>query len=78
MIGQEVADRFIERVKSLSINKQLIKEMGNQLKIVYTPLHGTGNKPVRRVLKELGFGNVMVVPEQEMPDRFSHCEVSQP
>jgi len=68
MIGQEVADRFIERVKSLSINKQLIKEMGNQLKIVYTPLHGTGNKPVRRVLKELGFGNVMVVPEQEMPD----------
>lgn len=68
IIGKDVVDRYIDRVKNLSINKQLIKEMGSQLKIVYTPIHGTGNKPVRRVLKELGFENVMVVSEQEMPD----------
>ena len=48
IIGKDVVDRYIDRVKNLSINKQLIKEMGSQLKIVYTPIHGTGNKPVRR------------------------------
>jgi phosphoglucomutase len=68
IIGEDMVNRYISRVKNLSINKQLIREMGNRLKIVYTPIHGTGNKPVRRVLRELGFGNVIVVPEQELPD----------
>nr|MBO2493777.1 phosphoglucomutase [Clostridia bacterium] len=68
IIGEDVLSRYIERVKQLCINKELVKEVGKDLKIVYTPLHGTGNKPVRRVLGELGFKNVMVVPEQELPD----------
>ncbi|MFO7153780.1 MAG: phospho-sugar mutase [Caldicoprobacter oshimai] len=68
IIGENVLSRYIERVKQLCINKELVKEVGKELKIVYTPLHGTGNKPVRRVLGELGFKNVIVVPEQELPD----------
>ncbi|MBM7583082.1 phosphoglucomutase [Caldicoprobacter guelmensis] len=68
IIGENVLCRYIEKVKQLCINKELVKEVGKDLKIVYTPLHGTGNKPVRRVLQELGFKNVIVVPEQELPD----------
>ena len=68
MIGKEIDDEYIEELKKLVLNKEIIKEEGKKLKIVYTPLHGTGNIPVRRILKELGFENVYVVPEQEKPD----------
>ena len=67
-IGKEVDDRYMEEVKKQSLNMDVIKEMADDMTIVYTPLHGTGNIPVRRVLKELGFKNVFVVPEQELPD----------
>ena len=67
-IGKEIDDRFIEEVKKQSLNMDVVKEMADDLTIVYTPLHGTGNLPVRRVLKEIGFKNVYVVPEQELPD----------
>lgn len=67
-IGEEVLKKYIDRVKGLCVNPQLVKEWGKDLKIIYTPLHGSGNKPVRRVLKEVGFEQVAVVPEQEMPD----------
>jgi len=58
----------MEELKKQSIHPEIIKEMAKDIKIVYTPLHGTGNLPVRRVLKELGFENVYVVKEQELPD----------
>ena len=67
-IGKEIDDRYMEEVKKQSLNMDVIKEMADDMTIVYTPLHGTGNLPVRRVLKELGFKNVFVVPEQELPD----------
>lgn len=67
-IGKEIDDRYMEEVKKQSLNMDIIKEMADDMTIVYTPLHGTGNLPVRRVLKELGFKNVFVVPEQELPD----------
>ncbi len=65
MIGKEVDDLYIERVKALSLRDA---ELDKSIKIVYTPLNGTGNVPVRRILAERGFENVFVVPEQEMPD----------
>ena len=68
VVGQEIDDKYIEELKKLVLNPEIIKEVGNDLKIVYTPLHGSGNIPVRRILKELGFNNVYIVPEQEMPD----------
>jgi len=78
-IGDEVVDRYIERVKSLCINKSLVEKEGKNLKVIYTPIHGTGNKPVRRVLKELGFEGVCVVPEQELPDEnFSTVKYPNP
>ena len=58
----------MEELKKLVLSPEAIKRMADSLKIVYTPLHGTGNLPVRRVLKELGFTQVQVVPEQELPD----------
>ncbi len=67
-IGKEIDDKFNDTLKSLVLNPEIIKEYGDKIKIVYTPLHGAGNVPVQRVLKELGFTNVYVVPEQEMPD----------
>ena len=67
-IGKEIDDRYMEELKKQSIHPEIIKEMAKDIKIVYTPLHGTGNLPVRRVLKELGFENVYVVKEQELPD----------
>lgn len=67
-IGAELDDRYMEELKKQSIHPEIIKEMAGDIKIVYTPLHGTGNLPVRRVLKELGFENVYVVKEQELPD----------
>ena len=68
VIGKDVDDRYIEELKKLVLNKDVIKEVEKDIKIVYTPLHGTGNLPVQRILKELGFTNVYVVPEQEKPD----------
>ena len=63
-IGSEIDDEYVEKVKALALNEDIDKD----IKIVYTPLNGTGNILVRRVLKERGFTNVFVVPEQEMPD----------
>ena len=68
VIGKEIDYRYIEELKKQSIHPEVIKEMAKDIKIVYTPLHGTGNLPVRRVLKELGFEQVYVVKEQELPD----------
>lgn len=68
VIGEEIDDKYMEELKKQSIHPDIIKKMAKDFKIVYTPLHGTGNLPVRRVLKELGFENVIVVPEQELPD----------
>lgn len=66
VIGKDIDDTYIEELKKLVVNP--ISEEGKELKIVYTPLHGTGNIPVRRILKEIGFEHVYVVPEQELPD----------
>lgn len=78
VIGKEVDDLYIEELKKLSLNPEKIKEQ-EDLKIVYTPLHGTGNMPVKRILREIGFKNVFVVPEQELPDgRFSTVELPNP
>ncbi len=66
IIGEEIDDKYIAELKKLVVNP--ISEEGRKMKIVYTPLHGTGNLPVRRILKELGFDNVYIVPEQELPD----------
>ncbi len=68
MIGSQVDDAYMEELKKLVIHPEILKEEAGDLKIVYTPLHGTGNLPVRRILKELGFTNVYVVKEQELPD----------
>ncbi|MCK9217107.1 MAG: phospho-sugar mutase [Firmicutes bacterium] len=67
MLGEEMDQKYINNVLSLSLNPEAIKE-AKDLNIVYTPLHGAGNIPVRRALKEAGFTNVHVVPEQELPD----------
>lgn len=67
-IGADIDDPYIEELKKLVVHQDAIDAVGSQIKVVYTPLHGTGNIPVRRVLKELGFTNVYVVPEQELPD----------
>jgi len=68
MIGSEIDDLYVNALKTEIINPEIIKAAADDIKIVYTPLHGTGNLPVRRVLNELGFKNVYVVPEQEQPD----------
>ncbi len=68
VIGKEIDDKYILELKKQILNPDVIKEIGKDIKIVYTPLHGTGNKPVKRVLSELGFKNVYIVPEQEKPD----------
>ena len=67
-IGQEIDDAYMEELKKQSIHPEVIREMAKDFTIVYTPLHGTGNLPVRRVLRELGFEKVYVVAEQEKPD----------
>lgn len=67
-IGKEVDDAYIAELKKQIKCQDAIDKYGKDIKIVYTPLHGTGNIPVRRVLKEIGFENVYVVPEQELPD----------
>ena len=68
VVGEELDKKYIDTLKSLVLNPDVIKNNAKDLKIVYTPLHGTGNIPVQTVLKELGFENVFVVPEQEKPD----------
>ena len=68
VIGQEVDDGYIAKLKKQVIHQDSIDAVGKELKIVYSPLHGTGNIPARRILKELGFENVYVVKEQELPD----------
>ena len=68
VIGKEIDDKYIAHVKAQVVNQDAIDKMQKDITIVYTPLHGTGNIPVRRVLKEIGFENVYVVPEQELPD----------
>ena len=68
VIGQAVDDAYMAELKKQIIHRDAIQAEGKNLKIVYTPLHGTGNIPARRILKELGFENVYVVPEQELPD----------
>lgn len=67
-VGEDLDKAYIERVKGLTIRKELVKEKAKDLKVIYTPIHGSGNVPVRRVLKELGYENVKVVKEQELPD----------
>ena len=67
-IGKDVDDAYIAELKKLVLNKDIIEKVQKNIKIVYTPLHGTGNLPVQRILKEIGFENVYVVPEQEKPD----------
>ncbi len=68
IIGKEVDDAYMAELKKLVIHKDCIEKYGSEIKVVYTPLHGTGNIPARRILREIGFENVSVVPEQEMPD----------
>ncbi len=68
VIDSQIDDKYSESLKNLVIHPEIIKEEAKNLKIVYTPLHGTGNIPVRRILAELGFTNVYVVKEQELPD----------
>ena len=67
-IGADIDDPYIAELKKLVVHQDAIDAVGSEIKVVYTPLHGTGNIPVRRVLKELGFTQVYVVPEQELPD----------
>ncbi|MEE1242567.1 MAG: phospho-sugar mutase [Frisingicoccus sp.] len=68
IIGKDIDDKYIACLKEQVKHPEAIKAMAKELKIVYTPLHGTGNIPARRILSELGFENVYVVPEQELPD----------
>ena len=68
VIGKEVDDAYMAELKKQVLHMDAIKAEGKNLKVVYTPLHGTGNIPARRILKELGFENVYVVKEQELPD----------
>ncbi len=67
VIGPEIDESYLAYLKEISISGDAVRRH-KDMKIVYTPLHGAGNKPVRRILKEIGFENVIVVPEQEKPD----------
>ena len=68
VIGTSFDDLYLKRLREQSIHPEIIREAAQDMKIVYTPLHGTGNIPVRRILKELGFAKVYVVEEQKAPD----------
>ena len=68
VVGKEIDDKFVNKLKSLVLNPDVIKEQADNIKIVYTPLHGTGGMLVKRVLTELGFKHVYIVKEQELPD----------
>ncbi len=68
IMGDAVEEAFLDEVEKQCINPDLVREKGRDMKFVYTPFHGSGNKPVRKILKRLGFENVLVVKEQELPD----------
>ncbi len=68
IVGTEMDDKYINVLKSLILNPEIVKKQGKNLKVVYTPLHGTGNTIVERLLREIGLENVYVVPEQKEPD----------
>lgn len=68
MIGSQVDDEYMVELKKQILHPEVIREVAEEMKIVYTPFNGTGNLPVRRILSEIGFKHVYVVPEQEMPD----------
>lgn len=68
VIGSDIDDEYIAKMKELVLNPEQLREYAKQIKVVYTPLHGTGLVPVTRILKEIGFEQVYVVPEQEQPD----------
>ncbi len=79
VIGKEIDDKYMAELKKQIIHPEVIQEMADEIKIVYTPFHGTGNVPVRRILSELGFKHVYVVPEQELPDpKFTTLEYPNP
>lgn len=79
IIGSKVDDAYIKMLKTLQVNKDAVEKVGDSFKIVYTPLHGAGNKPVRRILAENGFKHVLVVKEQELPDsKFSTVKSPNP
>lgn len=78
-VGSEVDDAYFAHLKTLPLQPEIIREMGKQIRIVYTPLHGTGNHPVRRILSELGFSELTVVSEQADPDpTFSTVQAPNP
>ncbi|MCI8641336.1 MAG: phospho-sugar mutase [Clostridia bacterium] len=68
IIGKEMDDKYINTLKSLVLNPEIVREQGKKIKVVYTPLHGTGNTITERLLKEIGIENLYVVPEQKEPD----------
>ena len=68
LVGKEMDDKYIKKLESLVLNPEIVKEEGKNLKVVYTPLHGTGNTITERLLKEIGIQNLYVVPEQKEPD----------
>ena len=79
VIGKEIDDAYMVELKKQIIHPEIIEEVANDIKIVYSPFNGTGNVPVRRILSELGFKNVYVVKEQEMPDpNFTTLEYPNP
>ena len=79
VIGKEIDDAYMAELKKQIIHPDVIQAVADDIKIVYTPLCGTGNKPVRRILSELGFKNVYVVPEQENPDpKFTTLDYPNP
>ena len=78
-IGKQIDDAYMVELKKQIIHPEIIKQVADDIKIVYTPFNGTGNVPARRILKEIGFKNVYVVPEQEMPDpNFTTLEYPNP
>ena len=79
VIGKAMDKLYLSTIKKQVLNPEIIKEVGKDLKIVYTPLHGTGNEPVQAILENLGFENVYVVPEQELPNgNFSTVDYPNP
>ena len=79
VVSKKIDDKYMEKLKSVVLNPDLIKEEQKNMKIVYTPLHGTGNLPVQRILSEIGFENVYIVSEQEKPDgEFSTVDYPNP
>ena len=68
LIGKEIDDKYINELKNRVLNPEIVKKQGENIKVVYTPLHGAGGETAKRILKEIGIKNLYVVPEQEFPD----------